>query len=117
MSDPDISDSGLVASITLDVMRCLDSQGFFDKLDNLFCPTDTSLQRRRCSGDYEVSKSILTSQGFNEADVEDVCAVLAAQGGSCDCEILYNVAETSRLKAEYWRAQAEGRKSDRFHAK
>ena len=115
MSDPQTSDGGLVAAITPDVMRCLGSQGFFEKLDNLFCPTDTSIERQRCGGNYEVSKSILTSQGFSEVDVDDVCAVLAAQGGCCDCEVLYNVAETSRLKAEYWRAKAEGGEPDRFH--
>ena len=33
--------------------------------------------------------------------------VLMARGGYCDCEILYNAVEESRLKAEYWRARAE----------
>lgn len=31
------------------------------------------------------------------------------QGGFCDCEILYNVVENGRLKAEYWTARSEGR--------
>ena len=30
-----------------------------------------------------------------------------ARGGYCDCEILYNALDESRLKAEYWRARAE----------
>ena len=30
------------------------------------------------------------------------------KGGFCDCEILYNVVEESRLKAEYWQARAAG---------
>jgi hypothetical protein len=38
------------------------------------------------------------------------------QGGFCDCEILYNVAEQSRLKAEYWMAKAEGLKPYDPHA-
>ena len=28
------------------------------------------------------------------------------QGGFCDCEVLYNVLDESRLKAEYWTARA-----------
>ena len=115
MSDLDISGSEQIASITPDVMTCLGNLGFFEKLDNLFCPTDTSRESQRCGGNYEVSKSILTSQGFSEADIEDVCAVLAAQGGCCDCEVLYNVAETSRLKTEYWRAQVEGAGTPNHH--
>jgi hypothetical protein len=108
MSDPDISDEKLITSITPDVMKCLGSRGFFERLDNLFCPTETSRERQHCGGNYEISRSILTSLGFSEEDIEDVCAVLAAQGGCCDCEVLYNVAEPSRLRAEYWRAQVEG---------
>lgn len=35
--------------------------------------------------------------------------VFMSMGGYCDCEILFNVAESSRLKAEYWLARTEGR--------
>jgi hypothetical protein len=30
------------------------------------------------------------------------------ESSQCDCEILYNVAESSRLKAKHWRGVAEG---------
>jgi hypothetical protein len=29
--------------------------------------------------------------------------MLDSQGGCCDCELLYDVAEFSRLKTDYWR--------------
>jgi len=39
---------------------------------------------------------------MNGEDVRDVLDVLRSQGACCDCEVLYNVAENSRLKARYW---------------
>jgi len=32
--------------------------------------------------------------GYDTAALEDIFDVLGAQGGCCDCEILYNVAES-----------------------
>ena len=46
--------------------------------------------------------------GFSRDDLEDTFAVLKPKGEFCDCEVLYNVAEFSRLKAQYWRGRAEG---------
>jgi hypothetical protein len=43
---------------------------------------------------------------MDDEDLEDILAVLHSLGGCCDCEILYNVAEESRLKSEYWIARA-----------
>jgi hypothetical protein len=101
MTDSNASDDVLTAQIAPDVMRCLASRGFFEELDNHLCPTDSSNGREYCGGNHEVSKAILRSKGFDESAIGDVCAVLEAQGGFCDCEILYNVVETCRLKAEY----------------
>ena len=115
MSDPGTSDEELVASFTPDVMRRLAERGFFEELDNRLCPTDTATERYYCDGSYQVSKSILESQGLDEIRIVDVFAVLGAQGGFCDCEVLYNVVEASRLKAEYWRAKAEGTEPMSLH--
>jgi len=118
MSNPGNShaqDAELIASITPDVMKCLANLGFFEKLDDQLCPINSPNKREYCGGNQEVSKSILRSQGFEEAEIADACAVLGAQGGFCDCEVLYNVVETSRLKAEYWRAKAEGRNPQKSH--
>jgi hypothetical protein len=98
----------LITSITPDVMRCLDRSEFFDKLDDLLCPNEASLPRKGCGGDYKLSESVLRTAGFDSEELADIFGVLRSQGGCCDCEILYNLAESSRLKAEYWRGRAKG---------
>jgi len=99
----DSRDSDLVSSITPDVMASIRSSRFFEELDNLLSPTDGSgLSPAQCGGDYELSKNILRSAGYDPEAMVDIFAVFRAQGGCCDCEILYNVAETSRLKVKYW---------------
>jgi hypothetical protein len=104
-ADPD---NELIASISPDVMKCLVRSGFFEKLDDLLCPRDHSHQREGCRGDYKLSESVLLASEFERTDLDDIFGVLRSKGGCCDCEILYNVAESSRLKAEYWRSRAEG---------
>jgi len=104
----ELPDSEFVASITLDVMRCLDHSGFFEKLDDLLCPKDDSHIPESCSGDCKLSESILRVSGFEESDFADVFDVLRAKGGFCDCEILYNASESNRLKSKYWQARARG---------
>jgi len=118
--DTDRSDAEkaeFVASITSDIMACLADRRFFEALDNRLCPNETADAREFCRGNYELSESILRSQGFGDTDIADIFQVLGAQGGCCDCELLYNVAESSRLKATYWRAKAEGKEPPpHFHA-
>jgi hypothetical protein len=108
MTDDSTSDDKFIASIAPDVMRALTASGFFIALDELFCPTEKFLTAGVCHGhgDYRNAKRLLLSHGFDESDFPDVFGVLAARGGFCDCEILYNAAESSRLKAEYWQARA-----------
>ena len=101
--------ASFIASITPDVMGCLSNCNSFEDLDDRLCPAENSKIRQFCLGDHLVSESILRAQSFADADIADILAVLAAQGGSCDCEILYNVVESSRLKAECWRAKAMAR--------
>jgi hypothetical protein len=98
----------LIASITPDVMKCLVRSRFFEKLDDLLCPKDDSHQREGCLGDYKLSESVLLASGFKRTDLDDIFGVLRSIGGCCDCELLYNVAESSRLKTEHWRNRAEG---------
>jgi hypothetical protein len=87
-------------------MKCLSNCNFFEELDDRLCPADKSIPREHCLGNFEISESILRKHGFDNEELADVFDVLRAQGGFCDCEVLYNVAETDRLKAEYWRARA-----------
>jgi len=110
------ADDELIASITPDVMKCLIRSGFFEKLDDLLCPTDDSRQREGCHGDYKLSESILSASEFEHTDLDDIFGVLRSQGGCCDCEILYNVAESSRLKTQYWRSRAERLKDPIKHS-
>lgn len=100
-------DDDLIAGITADVMTCLNRAQFFEKLDALFCPKESSIPRKSCAGDYKISEAILRNVGFDAGDLEDIFNVLRSQGGFCDCEILYNVAESSRLRSEYWRNRSD----------
>ena len=101
-------DPKFVASITSDVMRCLDNSCFFEQLDDLMCPKDSSNIPKGCSGDYKLSESILRASGFEVSDFADIFDVLQAKGGFCDCEILYNTSESNRLKSTYWQPKAQG---------
>ena len=108
--DLDYPDEELTKQISPTVMKCVEASGFFKGLDDVFCPGNPAAPRAKCHRDFRVSKELLTKHGFEEKDLSDVFHVLMAKGGFCDCEILYNVVEESRLKAEYWKARAEGRK-------
>jgi len=108
-------DSDLIASITPDVMTCFRRSHFFERLDDLLCPKGDSGQHEVCHGDYRISKGILEAAGFHSEDLKDMFTVLRAQGAGCDCEVLYNVAESSRLKAEYWKRQAHGTEAKPKH--
>jgi hypothetical protein len=102
-------DEELIDAITPAVMKCLIGARFFERLDDLLCPGAPGAERSRCWGDYRNARPVLVECGFKEEEYFDVFHVLMRQGGFCDCEILYNVVEKSRLKAEYWTARAEGR--------
>lgn len=105
--DLEYPDNELIDHITPDVMRALLGARVFDALDDALCPADPSLPRKPCHGDYRNARAVLLARGFKEKELFDVFHVLMARGGYCDCEILYNAVDSSRLKAEYWRARAE----------
>ncbi len=96
-----------VKDISDDVMSCLTTRGFFEELDNRLCPKDNALPRALCDHSYTISESVLAERGFPGEDLDDIFDVLRSMGGVCDCEILYNAVEESRLKAEYWKARAK----------
>jgi hypothetical protein len=109
------TDPELIASITPDVMRCLRRALFFEQLDDLLYPKDDLHSREVCAGNYALSERVLKASGFDSDDVQDIFNVLKAQGACCDCEVLYNVAESSRLKAAYWKGQAHPRDAKGKH--
>jgi len=104
----DDASNDFISSITPDVMQSLVRSDYFVKLDDLLCPIEDSQLRRMCNGGFELSESVLLTSGFEQTDLADIFGVLRSKGGCCDCEILYNVAESSRLKSEYWHRRAEG---------
>ena len=100
------SDDDLVSSIAPDVVRYLQKIRFFEKLDDVLRPKDESRPQAQCCGNFALSKSVLCEFGCqSDEDLADIFGVLRYRGACCDCEVLYNVAESSRLKAAYWRSQ------------
>jgi len=103
------SEEDFIASITADVVACLNSKNFFRKLDDVFVPASDSIDAARCNHSFTHSISLLRSLGFDQNDIVEILQVLKQQGACCDCEVLYNVAEESRFKEIYWKSRAESR--------
>ena len=112
-------DEELVNDISSDVLDVLTGVRFFDALDGLVAPMDETDEGIPCQGDFQLAKRILQEKGFGQRgdvdEVFDICHVLMSEGAYCDCEILYNVAEGSRLNARYWRMRAEGEANQEIH--
>jgi len=100
------SEDEFISNITANVMGCLISANFFEKLDDILSPRDETSSRQVCGGDYKLAEFLLIASEFSREDLTDVWAVLQSQGGFCDCEILYNVSRSSRLATRYWRKRA-----------
>lgn len=101
-------DPELIEEIAPDAMLVLERSGFLGALDDAFSPRLPFTRPARCHGDFRVSRSLLPKHGFKPDEYFDVFHVLMARGGYCDCEILYNAVEHSRLKERYWKARAKG---------
>jgi hypothetical protein len=99
-------DDELINEIAPDVLGVLARKRFFEALDDQMCPADPAQPCLSCEGTYAISTAILMTSGFDQDAIDDIVQVLALRGGCCDCEILFNVADGTRLKSEYWRARA-----------
>jgi hypothetical protein len=76
----DDSDRDFISSITAEVIGCLNCSQFFEKLDDLLCPTEgLGSHPEECNRDYKLSQAILREAGFDTADLEDIFDVLRAQ--------------------------------------
>ena len=106
MSYENTRDDKLDAAITSDVMAVLAKVAFFEQLDDLLYPRDPAQQSQTCDGTYALTAQLLTNLGFPSEAKDDVIAVLASQGGGCDCEVLFNVAPESRFRSRYWQNRA-----------
>jgi hypothetical protein len=102
-------DEEFIASITPDVIAALQGKGFFTALDDVLLPQNNTTQPQKCSGDFRHAKQVLQLCGFEESEWSDVFHVLMEEGAFCDCEILYNAAADSRLKARYWSRRSHER--------
>ena len=109
------ADDEFVSSIASDVMTCLARSGYFAKLDDLLSPEVASSAPQNCERTFKLSESILLASGFERDDLDDILTVLQSKGGCCDCEVLYNVVETSRLKTKYWLSRAAGLTTETPH--
>jgi hypothetical protein len=106
MDEDHLEDEELIKDIAPHVLGVLNGSKFFRCLDDLFCPADSAKVPARCNHSFERSTEILRDLGFDATEIEEIDAVLRANGARCDCEVLYNVAEESRLKTRYWRSKA-----------
>jgi hypothetical protein len=100
--DTEYPDDDLIESISPDVMRQLKNRSFFDKLDDMMFGEAEIVGSATCGGDFFTSKAVLKECGFRQEDYSDIFHVLMSAGAYCDCEILYNVADQSKLKERYW---------------
>ncbi len=102
--DYEFRDLEFAKSIATDMIPVLEERHFFELLDDLYCPPDPTASARKCEHSYSGSIEILETLGMDSREISDVLAALKARGGCCDCEILYNAVEESRLKGTYWKA-------------
>jgi hypothetical protein len=109
-------DNDLINSIAPNVLKVLASKRFFEALDDRLCPADPAQPRSSCEGTYATSTEILSLYGFDPEEIAEITQVLASKGGCCDCEILFNAAEESRLKSHYWKNRAAGLAPPDSHA-
>ena len=105
MDDSEWRDQTFADSIADTVLAVLERERFFERLDDRFCPRASMERRAECGHSFQISTQILENIGMDQEEIEDVLAVLRSRGGCCDCEVLYNVAKESRLRAEHWKAR------------
>jgi hypothetical protein len=91
-----------ITDVTPNVMTVLLGQSFFDLLEKEIFP-DGSTDNSVCRHDFSRSKGLLMRLGHDVGAVKDVIAVMQANGGFCDCEIVLNVAPESRVRKTYWK--------------
>ncbi len=90
------------------VRELLVKKNFFERLDDRLCPKDSSQSRTWCQGGFELAARILSEAGMKEEGIQQVLQAFVASGSECDCGVLYNSPQQSRLKTEYWLARALG---------
>jgi hypothetical protein len=96
-----------IESIAPDVIRVLEGKRFFHILDELVFPTG-DWKASTCDHSLDKTLALISEQGFNEGEKDDIMNVLQSRGGFCDCEVLFNAAEEDGLpKERYWKEKAQ----------
>ncbi len=103
--EPEADFDSFISDISPDVMKCLENEDFFRKLEARIFP-DVSTDRKTCDGSFSVATEILTSAGHDKSAIEDVLDVMRSKGGFCDCEIVLNAAPESSVREAYWKRRA-----------
>jgi Protein of unknown function (DUF2695) len=102
----DLYDEALLVDITPSIMACLNRDHFFARLEARVFPESPDI-RSLCNHSFEFATALLAEDGHDEDAQQDVFAVMRSQGGFCDCEIIFNVAENSAVTEGYWRSWAK----------
>lgn len=104
-------DEKLMKSIASDVLVAVERAGAIAALDDLMAPESDTHAPEPCHGDFRLLKKVLVEKGFGKRgeidEISDICHVMMSRGGYCDCEVLYNVVETNRLKSRYWKQRVK----------
>ena len=95
--------------ITLGVLACLTRQQFFTALEARIYPEGPA-GPNLCDHSCSVAIDVLSASGHDQDARRDILDVMRSLGGSCECEILWNVAPTSAARAAYWRTMYGSRK-------
>jgi hypothetical protein len=106
-TDPE-AENEIANSIAPDVLGVLEITRFFERLDERFYSLKDAKVLEQCTGTHEVSVQILQNMQMDADEIRDVLEVLKSRGGCCDCEVLYNVANESNFRSDYWKARARG---------
>jgi Protein of unknown function (DUF2695) len=107
MTEGPSRDDFTVSDIAPYVLEVLEARKFFALLDEDFWPSHLT-SPLACDHTLRRTGRILQSLGMDSEDQDEVILVVMSRGACCDCEILYNVAEESRLKARYWKSRFSG---------
>jgi hypothetical protein len=95
-------DAEFLNEVAEDVLGVLRKSRFFGRLEDRFCAPQSPAIPLKCSHSFALSIQVLRELGMDAQDIGDVLAVFRHRGACCDCEVLHNVADRSRLKMSYW---------------
>lgn len=106
MDGANYRDAEFISEVAEDVLGVLKKSHFFARLERHFCAHQAPGLAPQCAHTFALSIQVLRELGMDAQDIGDVLAVLRFRGAACDCEVLQNVADRSRLKPHLWNPAA-----------